>query len=56
VLIDADFMQKNSYWHEQLISKFENSDYRLYANEKESYHDRAFATFGKKYLKMNGYL
>ena len=38
------------------ISKFENSDYRLYANEKDYYRDRAFATFGKKYLKMNGYL
>lgn len=41
---------------QSVISKFENSDYRLYANEKEYYRDRAFATFGKKYLKMNGYL
>lgn len=41
---------------QSMISKFENSDYRLYANEKEYYRDRAFATFGKKYLKMNGYL
>ena len=41
---------------QSVITKFENSDYRLYANEKEYYHDRAFAVFGKKYLKMNGYL
>lgn len=41
---------------QSVISKFENSDYRLYANEKEYYRDRAFAVFGKKYLKMNGYI
>lgn len=44
---------KKAQW---VISKFENSEYLLWLNEKDYYHDRAFATFGKKYLKMYGYL
>ena len=34
-----------------VISKFENSDYKSYVNEKEYYHDKALATFAKKYIE-----